>query len=558
MPVSSVTNRVSYQGDGTSAIFSFQYPLHKQADLAVFAFNSSISQMITPCVLNAAGGFGFTISGTANASGVYPNGVNVVMNSAPNIQTVIVVVRSSVITNTFQMGESGAIPASSLNNSVDYLTLLVQRAQDQVSRAAKLPDGYSGGFDPTLPPSMTMFACSVLMVNSSGNAFAVGPQADQIYGAQSAAISAAASAAAAGASATSAAAQVVLANSAAVSASDSAFQAASAAFSANTAVAVIGSTAFWGALAASSALSATNQAVLAGSASLSASNQAVLAGSGALSASNQAALAAAQVVLANSAAVSATNQAVLSGSAALSASNSASLIGTATASKTAAYNATTSDRFLFVSSSNYTINLYGTAGQAGKQLTIKKVDHNMAFGITIAGSNALIGDEPSTTINTWGEQLDLVCDGTSWLAKRVIPNHTGSSAPTTRGFGTVGTNFQYSHRVGDRLFCQGSFFCGSSTPSVGQVQMLYDGQPVTFDATKHQPAAIVGMCGIGANTPNPYFVLSPANNGSSVNISIGSASTGQLQGQNGNVLLTGQNIQVTYTFSIPITGWKGT
>lgn len=304
MPISSVTNRVSYQCDGTSAVFAFPYRFHAHADLQGFIYNSSLSEpnIIRALELNASGGFGFTVSATADQSNVYPNGGSVVLNSAPNAQCVIVVFRSSAITNGFSISKNGPIPSSGINNAFDYLTMLIQRGQDLLTRSVRLPDGYPRTFDPTLPN--TIVASSVLMFNSGATGFAIGPTAYEIANAQSSALSAANSQASANASA-------VAANSAAVSAGNSAFNANSAAVSIQNAVSLIGSTAFWGAEAQSSALSAFNSQVLANSGALSASNSATLA---------------------NSAAVSAGAQAVSAGSAALSANNAAANIAVIQAS----------------------------------------------------------------------------------------------------------------------------------------------------------------------------------------------------------------------------------
>src|SRR3990167_7679957 len=173
MPISTVTNRVEYQGDGTSAIFAWAYPLHAQAHLGVFAFNTSSTTpgLIMPLTLNGAGGYGYTISGNANPSVIYVNGVNIVLNSSPNPQTVLVAFRSSAVTNTFSVPTSGAIPSTGLNNELDYLTLIGQRQQDVATRSIRLHDGMAGTFDTRLPANIRTAPLKRLMVNSSGTGF---------------------------------------------------------------------------------------------------------------------------------------------------------------------------------------------------------------------------------------------------------------------------------------------------------------------------------------------------------------------------------------------------
>ncbi len=386
MPVSSVTNRVQYQGDGTSAIFAFGFQMHAQSDLAVFAFNSSLAlaQMITPMVLNGAGGTGFTISGTANASGVYPNGANVVMNSAPNAQTVMVIFRSSVLTNTFSVGQTGTIPATALNNEFDYLTLIGQRLQDQTTRSVRLKDGFAGNFNPTLPPQLT--ASSVLIINGDSSGFNIGPQADQIFGAQSSAIAAAASAAAAATSATNAATSATQANSAAVSVGNNLLLVNSAVTSINNAAAIVGSTAFWGMSAQSSAVSASNSAALANSAAVSAGNL---------------------VALANSAAVSAGNSAIITGSGALSASNSAAA---AAASANAASSSVGALSLPLIPASGGT----GTQGFQPRAIPIGN------------GSSALLGVKSTLSSGgiLWGDSADVP----SFVSPDYYTNHLSNAA----------------------------------------------------------------------------------------------------------------------------------
>ncbi len=165
MAVSTVTNRVAYQADGTSATFAFQYPLHSQSHLAAFIYNSSVvvGPIITPLVLNTD----YTLSGQANSQGIYPTGLNLIMNSTPNAQAVMVIFRSSVVTNGFSVGQNGTIPSTALNQELDYLTLISQRLQDQASLSVRVPDGYFGTFDPTLPANLAQSANKRLIVNST-------------------------------------------------------------------------------------------------------------------------------------------------------------------------------------------------------------------------------------------------------------------------------------------------------------------------------------------------------------------------------------------------------
>lgn len=167
MAVSTVTNRVAYQGDGTSAVFAFAFELQAQLDLAVFTYNSSSTTpgLILPQVLNTD----YSFSGSIDPSGIYPNGGNIIFNSTPNAQTQVVLFRSSVVTNDFFMSQNGTVPSSSLNNTLDRLTLIAQRLQDLGTRSVRLADGYPRPFDPSLPANIAQAAGKRLIVNSTAS-----------------------------------------------------------------------------------------------------------------------------------------------------------------------------------------------------------------------------------------------------------------------------------------------------------------------------------------------------------------------------------------------------
>lgn len=173
MAISSVTNRVAYQGDGTSAVFAFGYELHGTNDLAVFAFNSSATTggIIRALTKDAAGAFGYSFSGTVNSAGVYPTGGNITFNSTPNIQTAIIIFRSSAVTADFLVNKFQPVPGDGVTNAIDRLTMIAQRAQDLNTRSVRLPDGFFGTFDTTLPENILQSAGKRLIVNSGATGF---------------------------------------------------------------------------------------------------------------------------------------------------------------------------------------------------------------------------------------------------------------------------------------------------------------------------------------------------------------------------------------------------
>lgn len=156
MTVSSTQNRVTYAGNGSTTVFSFPYFVYSLTD--VIATLTDASGNIT-ALANPAD---FTVAGTA-VNGNYPSGVTATLSVAPASGITLSLIRVPAVTQGSDLTDNVAEAA------VDKLTIIAQRFTDLFSRTAKLPEGFTATFDPTLPPAMT--ANKVLAVNSSGNGF---------------------------------------------------------------------------------------------------------------------------------------------------------------------------------------------------------------------------------------------------------------------------------------------------------------------------------------------------------------------------------------------------
>lgn len=169
MGLSSITNRVAYVGDGTSTIFSYPYYFFNQADLKVYLFDINSSVVFPQAV-----GTNYTISGTANAQGVFPSGGNVIMNSAFPSYLDLIITRSPSPVQNYVLNQNGPINSIALVQAFDYLTAITQRLQEEVSRCIQLPDGLGpingSSFNPTLPSTISgpAFAANVPIVVNSG------------------------------------------------------------------------------------------------------------------------------------------------------------------------------------------------------------------------------------------------------------------------------------------------------------------------------------------------------------------------------------------------------
>lgn len=188
MGVSSITNRISYVGDGTSTIFSFPYYFFSPSDLKVYLYNIA-SSVVQPQTLNT----NYTISGSVNAQGLYPSGGNVVMTSSIPSTHEIVITRDPSALQNYTLYQNQAINSVATVQQLDYLTLLVQRLQEQVARSVKMPDGLGpangSSFSPELPNSisLTSMAGAALVLNSGATGItlttvAVGQSGAIVYG----------------------------------------------------------------------------------------------------------------------------------------------------------------------------------------------------------------------------------------------------------------------------------------------------------------------------------------------------------------------------------------
>lgn len=175
MGLSSTVNREVFTGDGSSVVFAFPYYFFAPSDLQVYLYNIA-SSSIQAQILNT----NYTIGGTPTAQGVYPGGGSVIMNSSFTSAFQLIITRSPSPINNFTLSQNGPINALAITQQFDYLTALVQRLQDEVSRCVQIPDGLGSQnaqtFNPILPPNVniTALAGSPLLLNASSTGWTFG------------------------------------------------------------------------------------------------------------------------------------------------------------------------------------------------------------------------------------------------------------------------------------------------------------------------------------------------------------------------------------------------
>jgi hypothetical protein len=134
MTISSTTNRVSYTGNAVTTDFSFPYKFLANADLNVYL--EDVLQTITTH---------YTVTGAGDDSG----GTVSFLTAPPNSDSVVIV-RDPAITQGLDLVENDPLPAESIEESLDKLTIICQRLGDRIDRSVTIPD-FVEGVDANLP-----------------------------------------------------------------------------------------------------------------------------------------------------------------------------------------------------------------------------------------------------------------------------------------------------------------------------------------------------------------------------------------------------------------------
>lgn len=135
MTITNTSNRVSFTGNSVTTTFPFAPPFFAQTDLVVLtvdAAGNTLTKMLTT---------DYTVTGTQDATGAYPNGGAVVFNVAPATGLSIVIYRDPLLTQSVNFVDNDNLPAASINGALDKLTVLEQRSRDIVTRSLRQPDG---------------------------------------------------------------------------------------------------------------------------------------------------------------------------------------------------------------------------------------------------------------------------------------------------------------------------------------------------------------------------------------------------------------------------------
>lgn len=309
MTVDTLTNRVSYQGNGSTDEFSFPAKFFADADLKVLIRDETDEDNITETLLVLD--TDYEVTGAGEDAG----GTVTILGSAPTADQKVIIYRDPALLQDLDLVPNDKLPVEEIEKRLDKLTMIAQRLDERMDRAVAKSEGFVATFDPTLP--LEPVASSVLGYNAAANGFEVGPTFDEVSNAQGYAEDASDSADAAAASATAAASSQ---SAAATSATAAATSATAAATSATAAAASATTASTQATNAATSATAAATSETNAAASATTASTQATNAAASATAAAGSATTASTQ---ATNASTSATNAAASATAAAASATSAA-------------------------------------------------------------------------------------------------------------------------------------------------------------------------------------------------------------------------------------------
>lgn len=157
MTVSSATNKVSYNGNGSTTVFAYGFKVFDQDDLTVIIRNASGGETTKTITTH------YTVSGVGSASGG-----NVTMGTAPASGESLTIIREQPLTQGLDLVPNDPFPAASFEDQLDKLTFMVQQHQEELNRSVK-GSKTTTITDPTFTEDATARANKVFAFDASGN-----------------------------------------------------------------------------------------------------------------------------------------------------------------------------------------------------------------------------------------------------------------------------------------------------------------------------------------------------------------------------------------------------
>jgi hypothetical protein len=143
MTVSTTTNRVSYNGTGALTPLAVDFPFQSAGDLVVVETIIATGVQTTKTITTD-----YAITGTTDNLGHYSNGGTVTPVLAFPVTVRWTIYRDPARTQGLDLVENDSLPAESVEATLDYLTMLVQRLADMLLYSLRQPDGDSTNIGP--------------------------------------------------------------------------------------------------------------------------------------------------------------------------------------------------------------------------------------------------------------------------------------------------------------------------------------------------------------------------------------------------------------------------
>lgn len=157
MTVSSATNKVSYNGDGSTTVFAYSFKIFDEDDLTVILRNASGGE--TTQTISTQ----YSVSGVGSASGG-----NVTMVTAPASGESLTIIREQPLTQGLDLVANDPFPAASFEDQLDKITFMVQQHQEELDRSVK-GSKTTTITNPTFTEDATARANKVFAFDASGD-----------------------------------------------------------------------------------------------------------------------------------------------------------------------------------------------------------------------------------------------------------------------------------------------------------------------------------------------------------------------------------------------------
>jgi hypothetical protein len=126
MTVSSSTNKASYNGNGSTTVFAYNYKIFDQDDLTVIIRSATGTETVKTITTD------YTVSGVGN-----DGGGNVTMGTAPASGETITILREQDLVQELDLVPNDPFPANLMEDALDRLTFMVQQHDEELARSIK-------------------------------------------------------------------------------------------------------------------------------------------------------------------------------------------------------------------------------------------------------------------------------------------------------------------------------------------------------------------------------------------------------------------------------------